>query len=108
MSLRDELSPASPKPMAPFLPIGVVLSLLIFVATYFTYLSRHQSHASGSYLPLAVGVGAFFALMSWFNYLAFPSPSVPVRLAKAGGIALVESTVFLFLFLFLVLNTIGS
>ena len=108
MNHRDELSPALPKSMAPFIPIGVVLSLLIFVATYFTYFSRHQSHAPGSYLPLAVGVGAFFALMSWFNYMAFPSPSVPVRLAKAGGIALAESTVFLFLLLFLVLNTIGS
>ncbi len=108
MSHRDELSPASQKPMAPFLPISVVLSLLIFVGTYFTYFSRHLSHAPGSYLPLAVGIGAFFGLMSWFNYLVFPSPSVPVRLAKAGGIALAESTVFLFLFLFLALNTIGS
>ena len=108
MSHPDELSPASEISLAPFVPISVVLSLLIFVGTYFTYFSRHLSHAPGSYLPLAVGISTFFGLMSWFNYLAFPSPSLPVRLAKAGGIALAESTVFIFLFLFLVLNTIGS
>lgn len=94
--------------MASLLPIGVALSLLIFVATFFTYFSRHQSHAPGSYLPLALGIGAFFSLMSWFNYLVFSAPSVRVRLAKAGSIALAESTVFLVLLLFLLLNTIGS
>lgn len=108
MNHPDELLSASPKPIASLLPIGIALSLFIFVATYFTYFSRHQSHAPGSYLPLTVGISAFFALMCWLNYLVSSSPSVPVRLAKAGGIALAESTVFLFLLLFLLLNTLGA
>ena len=108
MSHPDDLLSSAPKPMAPLLAISVASSLLIFVATYFIYFSRHQSEVAGGYMPLAVGIGAFFSLMSWFNYLALPSQSFQVRLAKAGGIALAESVVFLILLLFLVLNTIGS
>lgn len=104
----DDVPSPSQKPIAACLPLSVVLSLAIFVGTYFTYFSRHLSEAPGSYLPLAFGIGLFFSLMSWFNYFVFSSPSVPVRLAKACGIALAESAVFIFLLLFLVLNTVGS
>ena len=108
MNHRDELSPATQRPTALLLPIGLVLSLLIFVGTYFTYFYLHQSHAPGSYLPLVVGISAFFGLMVWFNFLAFSKLSIPVRLVKAIGIALAESAVFFLVFLFLVLNTIGA
>lgn len=108
MSKPEDLPSPSQKPIAAFLPLSVVLSLVIFVGTYFTYFSRHLSETPGSYLPLSLGIGLFFALMSWFNYLVISSPSVRVRLAKAGGMALAESAVFLFLLMFLLLNTVGS
>ena len=108
MPHNEHSSPTSIKYTAPLLSVGVVLSLCIFVGTYFTYFSRHQTHAPGSYLPLALGASVFFALMVWLNYIALPSQPASVRLAKASGIALVGAIVFIFLFLFLLLNTLGS
>lgn len=108
MDRRSGLLSNPLNPMTRFVPTGAILSLLIFAVTYFTYYFRHQSGAPGSYLPLVVGMGAFFALMSWFNYFSSPSLSVLVRLLKAVGIALAESVLFFFLLLLLVLNTIGA
>ena len=86
----------------------VVLSLGIFSGTYFAYLSRYETHALGSYFPLAIGVSSFFLLMSVVADRAVSSQTRLGRIAKAVGLALVATAVFLLLFLFLVLNTLGS
>lgn len=101
------MNKAKPTPLI-LLSVGIVLSLCIFVGTYFTYFSRHQMHAPGSYLPLAIGASVFFALIVLLNYLALSSQVPSVRLVKATGIALAETIVFIFLFLFLLLNTVGA
>ena len=90
------------------IPVGVVLSLLIFAATYFTYFFRHQTHAPGSYLPLAIGTIVFLSVMAWLNYRAFSSQAALVRLVKTIGVAIAETIIFQFLFYLLVLNTLGS
>ncbi|HSH98805.1 MAG: hypothetical protein ACAH07_02200 [Methylophilaceae bacterium] len=106
---HNEHSPsASLKSTALLLSSGVLLSLFIFVGTYFSYFWRYQSHISGSYLPLALGASAFGGLMLWLNYLVLPSQPTAARLAKAVGLALLGAVIFIFLFLFLLLNTIGS
>jgi hypothetical protein len=88
--------------------IGVVLSLSIFVSTFFTYFSRHQAHIEGSYVPIEIGTLAFLGLMTWINFLALARHSQWSFLAKVIGISLVETIVFVFLLLFLLLNTVGS
>jgi hypothetical protein len=96
------------RPPFPLLPAGVVVGLLIFVGTYFTYFYRHQTHAHGSYIPLAVGIGTFFCVMLGLNYLALASRPAPARLAMASGAAIAESLAFLVLIMFVVVNTRGS
>jgi hypothetical protein len=88
--------------------IGVVLSLSIFVGTFFTYFSRHQAHIAGSYVPIGIGTFAFLGLMTWINYFALTRHPQGIFLAKLIAISFVETTVFVFLLLFLLLNTIGS
>jgi hypothetical protein len=108
------MSDTRPSPKAFVLPpawlllVGVVLSLGIFSGTYFAYLSRYETHAHGSNFPLAIGVSSFFLLMSVVAYFAVLSPTLLGRIAKAVGLALTATGVFLMLFLFLVLNTLGS
>lgn len=108
MTDQPESSANSQGCPAPLLPLAVVVGLLIFVGTYFAYFYRHQIQAPGSYVPLAVGIGAFFCVMLWLNYVALASQSASARLIKAGGIAIAEAGAFFMLLLFLVLNTIGS
>ncbi|MBC7756721.1 MAG: hypothetical protein H7Z20_08830 [Bdellovibrio sp.] len=90
------------------LSVGVTLSLGIFLATYFTYFSRHQLHISGSYLPLVIGVISFSGLMFWLSYLALISQKSTARFVKAASFSLVLTVVFIFMLSFLILNTIGS
>jgi hypothetical protein len=90
------------------LSVGITLSLVIFVVTYFTYFSRHQLHISGSYLPLIIGVISFSGLMFWLNYLALYSHKPLVRFVKAASFSLALTVVFIFMIFFLILNTIGS
>jgi hypothetical protein len=108
MTRHSDLSPATQQSRGPLLPIGVALSLLIFVATYFTYFFRHQMHAPGSYLPLTIGTTVFFSFIAWLTYRALSSQTAVVRIAKAIGGAVAATIAFLFLFFLLVLNTIGS
>lgn len=95
---------------APFrlFPVGVVLALLVFFATYFTYVFRHQMHIPGSPIPLYIGTTTFFCLMAWLHYRAFSSQTALVRFAKTIGVAITETIVFQFLFYLLALNTLGS
>jgi hypothetical protein len=86
----------------------VILSLGIFAGTFWAYIARHQIHAPGSYVPLAMGMSSFSGLMAFLNYSALPLQAVSSRLAKAVGIALIETIAFLVLLPLLLLNTIGS
>ena len=83
-------------PPAWLLLVGVVLSLGNFSGTYFAY------------FPLAIGVSSFFLLMCVIAYAAVSSQTLLGRMAKAAGLALTATAVFLLLFLFLVVNTLGS
>jgi hypothetical protein len=71
-------------------------------------LSRLETHALGSNFPLAIGVSSFFLLMSIVAYCAVSSQTLLGRIAKAVGLAVAATAVFLMLFLFLLLNTLGS
>ena len=95
-------------PTSILLSVGVTLSLVIFVATYYTYFSRNQLHISGGYLPLVIGVTSFSGLMFWLNYFALCSHKPLARFVKAASVSLGLTVVFIFMLLFLILNTIGS
>ena len=88
--------------------VGVVLSLSIFVGTFFTYFSRHQEHIQGSYVPLEIGTCAFLGLMIYINFNVLPRGYQWIFLAKVIGISLAETIMFVFLMLFLLQNTVGS
>ena len=108
------MSDTRPSPNAFVLPpawlllVGAVLSLGIFSSTYFAYLSRLETHTLGSNFPLAIGISSFFLLMSVVAYMAVSSQTLLGRIAKAVGLAVAATAVFLMLFLFLALNRLGS
>jgi len=87
---------------------SVVLSLSIYVGTYFAYFSAQQSHSNGSYMPMAVGSTLFFALVCTLTYLVLPPQRSAIRLAKAAAFSGAATLVFLYLLLFLLTNTLGS
>jgi hypothetical protein len=87
---------------------AVILSLGIFVATYFQYFMRHETGAAGSHAPLTIGVGSYFVLMCALNYLGLPSSPPLGRLARAAAVALIEVFAFVCLLMLLLLNTLGS
>ena len=93
---------------APLQLLGIVLSLGIFAATYYLYFSLHRANAPGSYLPIAIGPGVYFVLMYALNYLCMSTHPSWGRVARAAAITLTETTVFVIIMMFLLLNTIGS
>jgi hypothetical protein len=87
---------------------GVLTGLCAFVGIFFAYLDRHQTHAAGTYLPLAVGVGIFFVAMCTLAYLVGASGSSRQRIVRAAVIALLETIIFFNLLMFLMVNTFGE
>lgn len=108
MTHHSDLTTASQQSRGSLLPIGVSLSLLIFVVTYFTYFIRHHMHSLGSYIPIAIGTTVFFFFIAWLSYRALFSQTAVARIVKAIGGGVAATIAFLFLFFLLVLNTIGS
>jgi hypothetical protein len=93
---------------AAIFPVGLALALSIFSATFYFYIVRRQAHTQSCNLCLADGVSAFFSLMIWLNYLTQVDGTVPQRIFKAIGVAVVETVLFLALLEFLISNTLES
>ena len=90
------------------IPLAIVGSLSIFVATFLAYSFAHSTHRVAGYTPAILGVLAFAFLMTVISYLSLPGAISWVRFFTAVGIAIVESAAFCYLFVLQLLNTFGS
>jgi hypothetical protein len=88
------------------LPLGIALSLSIFVFTFFEVHSGYQTNKQISSFIISAGAGMFFMVMTALNYLSQTNGTRLQRLAKAATIAIAEATLFVALVWFLAMNTI--
>jgi hypothetical protein len=88
------------------LPVGIALSLSIFVATFFEIYSSYQAQRHINGFVISIGAGVFFVVMTLFHYLPQNNGSAFQQLAKAATLASAGTTLFIALLWFLALNTI--
>lgn len=103
---RKNMTLHSQQYKAALLPVGVAFSLSLFVGTFYAMCSSYQTHDQISYLTTCIGASLFLSLMIWLIYLAQNNGSTLQRLAKATGVAIAETSLFIALLWFLILNTL--
>jgi hypothetical protein len=89
------------------LPVGIVLTVAIFTATFYSYAEGVRLHQSKGLVPIAVGVAVFAALMVFLTATTLKKEGNR-RLGLAIAIVLAESAVFAYGLMFLILNIYGS
>lgn len=91
------------------LPLGVIGSVGIFMATFYAYAEREHDKQGGSTVPMLVGISAFVVLMLFLTLLMLPKGMSKVRMTITTlAIVAIETMAFVYAIFFLLLNIYGS